>query len=479
VSATQQLNPNPGLPFATRDTLGGAAAIHYQLAFARDPIVCMRTVFERYGAFVAFKPRGPVRLVLKPTIFAAGAAYNKAVLSDTGLWRTSRLLQTGPRNSALRRIGSNLISMNWRKHAYYRKLVSTPLRRSNIDGLGVDFGREVDEAVEQWPRGKADLFALSKGLMRRVSIALLFGDDQERGLRLSRSLEELILLNGSPATALCPMNVPGLPYWRLLRGARGLERLAIDFIAAKRGHLDTRDLASIIANAPDEQGAAPCDADVAGHIPILFAATYETCQTVLTWTLFLIAQHPSVARSLVAEIAAIRRDTPLCLDDVVDLPVLDAVVRESMRILPAVPYQLRAAMTDTQIDGHAVESGTRVILNAYQTNRDPAVYDHPDRFAPERWSHIDPSPFQHLTFSAGPRTCPGSWFGTSAVKLCIAAILSRFRITVVPGTRIDRRVSITMSPRNGLPVVLHDADNNWRTSPVTGQITEMVDFGSA
>jgi cytochrome P450 len=136
-------------------------------------------------------------------------------------------------------------------------------------------------------------------------------------------------------------------------------------------------------------------------------------------------------------------------------------------------------MTDTQIDGHAVESGTRVILNAYQTNRDPAVYDHPDRFAPERWSHIDPSPFQHLTFSAGPRTCPGSWFGTSAVKLCIAAILSRFRITVVPGTRIDRRVSITMSPRNGLPVVLHDADNNWRTSPVTGQITEMVDFGSA
>jgi cytochrome P450 len=134
-------------------------------------------------------------------------------------------------------------------------------------------------------------------------------------------------------------------------------------------------------------------------------------------------------------------------------------------------------MKATHLGAHAIEAGTRVILSPYLTNRLPAVYERPDRFEPERWTRIRPSAFQYLAFSAGPRMCPGSWFGTSAVKLAIAAALSQFRISVVPGACIDRRVAITMSPRNGIPVVLHNADDNWRASPVTGDITKMVDFG--
>ena len=82
-----------------------------------------------------------------------------------------------------------------------------------------------------------------------------------------------------------------------------------------------------------------------------------------------------------------------------------------------------------------------------------------------------------MVFSGGPRICPGYWFGMGVVKVALAAILSRFRIEVVPNARIDYRMSITMRPRNGMPVVLHAPDSEWVTSPVNGRIRKLVELG--
>jgi hypothetical protein len=62
------------------------------------------------------------------------------------------------------------------------------------------------------------------------------------------------------------------------------------------------------------------------------------------------------------------------------------------------------------------------------------------------------------------------------VKVAIASILSRFRISVVPNARVDYRMSITMRPRNGMPVTLHPPDDAWAAAPMTGQIHNLVDF---
>jgi fatty acid omega-hydroxylase len=106
------------------------------------------------------------------------------------------------------------------------------------------------------------------------------------------------------------------------------------------------------------------------------------------------------------------------------------------------------------------------------------LYENPARFKPERWSRINPSGFEYMAFSGGPRVCPGSSFGTAVVKVSIAAILARFCISIVPGVRIDHRVAVTMAPR-GLPVVLHAPDRGWTASPVTGQVCDMVELNSS
>jgi cytochrome P450 len=458
-------------------TVRGARTLWYFLQLLRDPIDCVRTVTARHGPFVVFESFNFHRR--GRTILAVGPEYNKAILGDPLAWRSAPMPISGPKGTALDRLSHNLVSLNGPRHAYYRKLLSQPIRSTNIDQLGAEMGRFVASAVASWPQGAVDLWPLAQGLMRSVAIALLFGGDQVRGAALADQIGRLIAESKSPWTYLCRAGLPGKAFKRVLDRAESVERCALDFAATKRGVRNEHDLLSLLVNSPDETGAEASLDLIASQIPVLFGASYETCQTALTWTLFLLAQHPRVAKDLVDEVSAALGGTPLTLSKVARLPLLDAVVRESMRILPPVPNQSRTASQPTHLGGYEVMPGTSVVLSAFLTNRLPDLYDEPARFKPERWSRINPSTFEYLAFSGGPRVCPGFWFGTGVVKVAIAAIVSRFRVSVVRGTKIDRLVTATLAPRSGLQAILHPADGAWAAVPVTGQICDMVEMSTA
>jgi hypothetical protein len=122
-------------------TLRGMKAIRHLIAFVRDQVDCMSTIYEDHGPFVAIDAFGSLRQLGVPMIFAVGPDFNRTVLLDSDTWRTARLTMTGPRHSAQRRLGNNLVSLNWHQHAYYRRLISPPFRKTSIDLLGDDIGR--------------------------------------------------------------------------------------------------------------------------------------------------------------------------------------------------------------------------------------------------------------------------------------------------------------------------------------------------
>jgi cytochrome P450 len=468
--------PSPDLA-AGMPLVRGLASLVFFTRFVRDPLAATRSAFDRYGPLVAFDAFAGVPRTGRTTVFAVGAPYNRAVLGDTQTWHTGHLPTGGPPGSALYRLGENLVSLNGPRHAYYRKLLARPLRNDSVEAMGDDIGALVAHEVANWRTGPADLWPLAEELVRTVAVALLFSGDQARVAELSRLLALLAQESKSPGVYLSRAGFPGGAYQRLLRRADEVENIAADIGESVRGSKSERDLIALIVNSPDHAGAPPSRENIAGHIPILFGAAYETCQTVLTWTLFLLAQHPRIAEEVAEEARSALAGTEPTLARVSRLPRLDAVVKESIRLLPPVPYQTRIASKPAELAGNPLARGTYVILSAFLTNRAPEIYDEPTRFKPERWAHINPSSFEYLAFSAGPRTCPGFAFGTSVVKVAVAAILSRFRITLAPDTRIDYRVAVTMSPRHGLPATLHEADGGWRRVPVSGQIAGILDMG--
>src|SRR5262249_55317869 len=265
--------------------------------------------------------------------------------------------------------------------------------------------------VASWPAGQTiDVWEFPRRLMRSFAVELLFGGNSEQGYFIADAVSRLMEDKWGSSAFAFRVNLPITSYGRIVRQSELLERRVLEWARTKRGQVDDRDLASIIVNSPDADGDPPSDAAIVGQIPSLFAAAFEAGQSALTWTLLLLMQHPRVGGELLDELRNKLGATTPSLSEAGDRPDLDAVVKESMRIIPPVPLQIRVAQCDTKIFGHHMPRGTRVMLNTFLTNRMPDLYPDADVFRPERWFTIAPTAFEFPVFSGGPHGCPGYWF---------------------------------------------------------------------
>jgi cytochrome P450 len=464
-------------PLRPPPELNGLAALRAGWQFARDPIDAMRRHYDGYGPILvigrALSLASFPRIILlgAPLILTAGAAVNREVLNKPRTWRAVSLLPGGPRGSAARRMNDNLTRMTGRRHAHYRKLISAPLRKASVETQAPDIFRLAQEAVASWPLGiPIDLRSHVYRLVRLVTIDLLFGGDREHGYPIADTASHVMERKWSRGSLSIPVNLPFTPYGRMLREAASLERQVVAWAQKKQGSMDGHDLVSIIVNNPATDGTPVDIAKIAGSLPALVTMTSEACQLALVWASLLLAQHPTVARNLFDELAGAAPS----MEVIQELPWLDAVVKEAMRILPPVPLQMRVAEEDTELAGHPVPKGARLVLSAFVTNRMPALYPEPDRFRPERWSGINPSAFEYMVFGAGPRNCPGYLFALSVVKAALAAVVTHCRPEISPGVRIDYAVQPTLRPVGEVPVILHRHNGVFTAAPIRGNIHSLV-----
>lgn len=455
--------------------LRGFEALAFWARLGGNPLLAARDLISRHGPLVmvhhvlGLPKRGRV------TVVAAGARFNEEVLSDTATWRMGRLPTGGPPGTALERIGDNVVSLNGEYQTQLRRLVAAPMRRDVVEFQGNEIAGIVEEVVSGWQAGPADLWALSHRVMRRVAVDMLFGGHQQIGDRLACLVGRLGRESKS-ITAYLGRAGLRLNGWRnLLATAELVERCALDLVLETHPDRE-RDLVAILAQATDGSGCPMDSTRLASQLPVLFGASYESCQTALTWTLALLAQHPPAATALAREVGQTEARGHIPYASLRELPWLDAVVKESMRLFPPAPFQTRIASRDASIGGNLVPQGTYVMLSPFLTNRFASIFPEPDRFLPERWTDSQPSVFEYPVFSAGLRFCPGMWFGLAVVKAALATIVRRFRISLLPGTRIDTQVAITLRPRRTVPAMLLPSDGQWTAVPVSGDFSRLVEM---
>ena len=455
--------------------LTGAAALRLGWQFARDPIAAMRRTCEDHGPFVAatafpFIRRSRMVLLGAPLILTAAAKFNFEVLNNAAVWRSTSLLRGGARNSAARRLNDNLTRMAGPRHAHYRRLISRPLRKSKIDALGERLVSLASDEVASWPVGNTiELTQQAHRFLRLLTIELLFGGERRLGYPIADMAGHLMRRTWSARVMAFPINLPMTPYAKTLREAEDLERNAIAWVQAKHGHAADDDLVSILANNPDQDGAEVDAATIARGIPALVAMASEACQTTLVWALLLLALHPRIARELLDELSG----APSSIE-VSNLPKLDAIVKETMRILPPVPSQLRTANCETQLFDYQVPRGARLVLSTFVINRSPDLYPEADRFDPARWSALNPSVFDYPVFGGGPRNCPGYHFALVVLKVALASIVKRYRVELPAGSRIDYAVHPTLRPVGSIPVVLQRQDGGFQRASVLGTIRNLI-----
>jgi cytochrome P450 len=224
--------------------------------------------------------------------------------------------------------------------------------------------------------------------------------------------------------------------------------------------LDRGDLLSMLLLAQDAEGDGDgmTDQQLRDEAMTLLVAGHETTANALTWTWYLLSEHPDVEARVHAEVdAALPGRTPDA-DDVLRLPYTRMVLAESMRLYPPAWALGRRAITDHELDGYLIPARSIVLLSQYIMHRDPRFYAHPERFDPERWTPEAQSgrpKFSYFPFGAGPRQCIGEQFAWMESTLVLATIAQRWRLRLVSGHPVEPRPLITLRPKHGMRMTVH------------------------
>jgi cytochrome P450 len=216
----------------------------------------------------------------------------------------------------------------------------------------------------------------------------------------------------------------------------------------------------LMAARDEDTGEAMTARQLRDEVMTFLLAGHETTAVALTWTWYLLAQHPEIAARLRREvIGALGSRTP-GIDDLPRIPLARRVVEEAMRLYPPVWGIGRQTIAADTIGGYEIPAGAIVNLSPWVTHRHPAVWDDPacfdpDRFTPERVRSRHR--FAWFPFSGGPRLCIGETFALVEAQLIVAMVMQRYRLEVVPGTVVVPEPHLTLRLRGGLPVTAQHA----------------------
>jgi cytochrome P450 len=235
----------------------------------------------------------------------------------------------------------------------------------------------------------------------------------------------------------------------------------VDRLLAERGRnpdAEPRDLLARLLAARDSEGGGKMTAqEVRDQVVTIFMAGHETTSQALSWTWYLLAQHPAVQRKLHDELAAVLGGRAPRYEDIADLRYARMVIEESMRLYPPAHTLGRQPIAADEVLGHRIPPGAEVLILPWLLHRKPSLWDDPERFDPERFAPERAASrprFAYVPFGAGPRICIGAAFAMTEAVLILATIAQRYRLRLKPGHPVEPQGLITLRPRYGIQTIL-------------------------
>lgn len=342
-----------------------------------------------------------------------------------------------------------------------RRLVQKAFHPHRLQAYGAGMAGQIAKHVGRWNVGQTfNVAEEAAALTLDVVTEALFGTDVSgRARRISAAVQVLQEKAMRELSEIVP-----IPEWAPLpskfrdrREIRMLNGLIGQFIDERRKNpLANDDLLSTLLAAVDSEGDGQgmSDQQARDEIMTLFLAGHETTAVTLTWTLYLLARHPEAQRRLADEVAAVLADRQPTLEDLPQLAYCQQVIKESMRLYPAVYFTSREAAEDCEIAGYRVPRGSQVHLLPYVMHRDQRWWEEPEAFRPERFAPNKEdglTEYAYLPFGAGPRACIGRGFAMQELMLAVANVVGRFSVHLASGQgEPEMEAQVSLHPRGGV-----------------------------
>jgi cytochrome P450 len=437
--------------------------------YLADPLGALEWLERRYGSIALLCRDGGTRVVSSDadcpgTVFVFDPGLYREILGDEEAYQKSGLAaglvrgEPTARERALLAFGEGLFALNGADHRRERKLLMPAFTRAKLGSYRPAIIAHTERFLDRARSADSiEVHAESSRLMFRIISQCLFGQDPEHYANaVSPMIGEALEMVVRPAVWLARFDWPGLPYRRLLDLAvRGRGELFSLVHERRASHVVHDDVLDALVRSKDDDGSGLTDEQIVAHLAVLFIAGHDTSANALSWTLFLLSQHPRIAADLYDELhGTLRGDAPT-VEQLEALPLLDRVLKESMRVLPPVPTNHRIVARDLELAGHRLPRHTEVFVATYNLHRSPARFPEPRRFRPSRWETIDPGPHEYAPFGGGSRMCIGASFARFELKIVLAMLLQRVFPEVARGSRVDCAVRVNLAPKR-FDAVVHD-----------------------
>lgn len=346
-------------------------------------------------------------------------------------------------------IGNGLLTSNGPYWLRQRRLIQPGFHPQKVKDLYAIMQGTIDRFLDTFPSGGAiDIYPLMNRLAFDVVIQTLFDVNlpTETIAELSRHISEI------QEFVITDIRQPYNSWWFRLSGRVKENRRKADRVREiLRGVVRERqasgrrynDLLDMLLDARYEDNGEPMrEEQLLDEIVILFIAGHETTGNALTWTLWLLANHPN-------ELHLLHEETRnLSVTDTVAHARLSAVIQESMRLYPPAWVSDRVALEDDSFNGFSWPKGTIIALFYYGLHRSATYWEEPMKFKPERFLATDREKDKgkiFFPFGGGPRLCIGNNFAMAEMALFLKSFVGRFEITPTAASP-KARALVTLRP---------------------------------
>jgi cytochrome P450 len=344
----------------------------------------------------------------------------------------------------------SLLLLEGEEHLRRRKLMLPPFHGERMRAYEAVMAEATEREVASWPVGRRfPLQDSMQAITLEVILRAVFGvEDDERRQLLRRTLVGILATTRSPrAIGMTVDRLRRLPaYRRVGEMLAEADEILLAEIAERRDDPDLasrEDILSLLVGARFEDGSAMSDAELRDQLMTLLMAGHETTATGLAWAFDLLFRAPRQLERLRAELAEDGHE------------YLDAVIEETLRLRPVVPFVGRELRVPAELDGYELPEGTVVMPSIYLAHTRRDSFPDPHAFRPERFLDGGPETYSWIPFGGGTRRCIGAAFAQLEMRVVLRTVLgtAELRSATARPEPIVRR-NVTLSPRNGTPAVL-------------------------